>query len=66
MKKVRFIKIDLDLAFSSFCDTEAEVMEGCGFEADEMDFEEFCRQVEDSYEIIRIEGDFEMSYLNNI
>ena len=53
MKK--FIKIDYDLQFSSVCDTEEEVIEGCGYDPSEITFEELLKKVEGTYEIIEVE-----------
>ena len=36
-----FIKIDYELGFSSICNTENEVIEGCRYEVNEITFEEF-------------------------
>lgn len=62
---IRFIKIDLEMEFSSICDTEEEVIEGCGYEVGEITFEELLKEVECAYEIIKIEGDFKIDYLNS-
>ena len=35
-----FIKIDYELGFSSICNTENEVIEGCGYEVNEITLEE--------------------------
>ena len=61
MKK--FIKIDYDLQFSSICDTEEEVIEGCGYDSDEITFEELLERVKGTYEIIEVEGNVE--FLND-
>jgi hypothetical protein len=55
MKK--FIKIDHELNFSSICFSEQEVIEGCGYDADEITFEELLKEIEGVYEIIEIEGE---------
>ena len=34
------IKIDYELGFSSICNTENEVIEGCGYKVNEITFEE--------------------------
>ena len=62
MKK--FIKVDLEMGFSSICDTEEEVIEGCGYSVDEITFEDLLKVkgFEDVYEIIEIEGDFTIYY----
>ena len=63
MKK--FIKVDLEMGFSSICDTEEEVIEGCGYEIDEITFDKLCIDMEGTVEIIKIEGDFKIDYLNS-
>jgi hypothetical protein len=62
MKK--FIKIDLGLGFSTVLDSEQEVIEGCGYNVDEITFEDLLKVkgFEDVYEIIEIEGDFTIYY----
>jgi hypothetical protein len=55
MKK--FIKIDYEMNFSSMCDTESEVMESCGYDINEMSFEDFLEEVKGEYEIIEVIGD---------
>jgi len=62
MKK--FIKIDLGLGFSTVLDSEQEVIEGCGYNVNEITFEDLLKVkgFEDVYEIIEIEGDFTIYY----
>jgi hypothetical protein len=55
MKK--YIKIDYELGFSSICNTKEEVIEGCGFNINEITFEELLVKIEGTYEIIEIEGE---------
>jgi hypothetical protein len=62
---IRFIKVDLEMGFSSICDTEEEVIEGCGFEIGEITFDKLCIDMEGTVEIIKIEGDFKIDYLNS-
>jgi hypothetical protein len=52
----RFIKIDYQLNFSSICDSEEEVIEGCGYDVEEITFEDLLKKVKGTYEIIEIEG----------
>lgn len=63
MKK--YIKIDYVLNFSSICDTKEEVIEGCGYEVDEITFEELLEKVKGTYEIIEIEGDMNPKWLTD-
>jgi hypothetical protein len=62
---IRFIKVDLEMGFSSICDTEEEVIEGCGYEIGEITFDKLCIDMEGTVEIIKIEGDFKIDYLNS-
>jgi hypothetical protein len=62
---IRFIKVDLEMGFSSICDTEEEVIEGCGYEMGEITFDKLCIDMEGTVEIIKIEGDFKIDYLNS-
>jgi hypothetical protein len=52
-----YIVIDHVLHFSSINDTKDEVIEGCGYELDEVTFDELLKKVEGIYEIIEIKGD---------
>jgi hypothetical protein len=36
---MKYIKIDYTGQFSSLCDTKNEVIEGCGYDVDEITFE---------------------------
>ncbi len=60
--KVMFIKIDYVQGFSSVCENENEVIEGCGYEVGEINFSELIEKVKGEYEIIKVEG--EVNYLN--
>jgi hypothetical protein len=59
---MKYLKIDWELGFSSICDTKEEVIEGCGYDVDEITFEELLEEVKGVYEIIEIEG--EIKWLN--
>jgi hypothetical protein len=61
---IKFIKVDLEMGFSSICDTEEEVIEGCGYEIGEITFDKLCIDMEGTVEIIKIEGDFKINYLS--
>lgn len=54
---MKYIKIDYQGQFSSICHTKEEVIEGCGYDVNEITFEELLETVKGTYEIIRIEGD---------
>ena len=60
--KIMFIKIDYVQGFSSICENENEVIEGCGYEVGEISFSELIEKVKGEYEIIKVEG--EVNYLN--
>lgn len=55
MKK--FIKIDYTENFSSICFTKEEVIESCGYDVDEITFEDLLEQVKGEFEIIEVSGD---------
>jgi len=61
----RFIKIDYQNNFSSICDSEEEVIEGCGYDVEEITFEDLLEEVKGTYEIIEIEGEGELKWLND-
>ena len=63
MKK--FIKIDYQNNFSSFCDSEEEVINGCGYDVEEITFEDLLEEVKGVYEIIEIKGDCDLRWLNS-
>lgn len=48
-----------ELGFSSICNTENEVIEGCGYEVNEITFEELLERVKGVFEIIKVEGSVE-------
>jgi len=62
MKK--FIKIDYQNNFSSFCDSEEEVIEGCGYDVEEITFEDLLEEVKGTYEIIEIKGNCDLRWLS--
>jgi len=47
----------------SLCDTKEEVIEGCGYDVDEITFEELLVEIEGVYEIVEVEGDFKLKWL---
>jgi len=62
---MKYIKIDYQLQFSCFCDTKEEVIEGCGYDVDEISFEDLLEEVKGLYEIIEISGDCDLRWLND-
>jgi len=59
----KFIKIDYQEQFSSICNTEEEVIEGCGYDSSEITFEELLEKVKGEYEIIEVTGDVKLKWL---
>lgn len=59
----RFIKINYHDNYSCIYDSEKEVIEGCGYDVEEITFDELLEQVKGEYEIIEIEG--EVKWLND-
>ena len=53
----KFIKIDFERGFSSICYTKQEVMEGCGYFAYKITWEDFLNEIKGDYEVIEIKGD---------
>ena len=53
----KYLKVDLQDCYGiSLCDTKEEVIEGCGYDVDEITFEELLERVEGVYEIISVEN----------
>ena len=62
MKK--YLKVDLENCYGiSLCDTKEEVIESCGYDVDEITFEELLMEIEGVYEIVEVKGDFELKWL---
>jgi hypothetical protein len=59
----RYLKVDYHNGFTSICDSEEEVMMGCGYDYEEITFEEFLIKVEGDFDIIEIKG--EILFLNS-
>ena len=55
MKK--YILIDHDLNFSCICDTKEEIIEACGYDSDEITFDNLLPEIGGTYEIIEFEGE---------
>ena len=54
---MKYIKIDYTSNFSSLCDTKEEIIESCGYDVDEITFEEFLKRIDGLIEIIEVSGD---------
>lgn len=60
---MKYLKVDYSDNFTSICDSKEEVMDNCGYDIDEMTFEEFLIKVKGDYDIIEITGNIE--FLNS-
>jgi hypothetical protein len=61
---IKYLKVDLEDCYGiSLCDTKEEVIEGCGYDVDEITFEELVEEMKGVYEIIEVKGDFELKWL---
>ena len=60
----KYLKVDLQDCFGiSLCDTKEEVIEGCGYDVDEITFEELLVRMKGVYEIIEVKGEIELKWL---
>jgi len=60
----KYLKVDLQENYGiSLCDTKEEVIEGCGYDVDEITFEDLLVEMEGLYEIVEVKGDFELKWL---
>ena len=60
----KYLKVDLiDCYGISLCDTKEEVIEGCGYDVDEITFEELLVRMKGVYEIVEVKGDFELKWV---
>jgi len=61
---IKYLKVDLQENYGiSLCNTKEEVIEGCGYDVDEITFEELLVEMEGLYEIVEVKGDFELKWL---
>jgi hypothetical protein len=61
---IKYLKVDLQDCYGiSLCDTKEEVIEGCGYDVDEITFEELIEEMKGVYEIIEVKGEFELKWL---
>jgi len=58
-----YLKVDYSNNFTSICESKKELIEGCGYEYEEISFEDFLIEVEGEYEIIEIKGN--IKFLTN-
>ena len=60
----KYLKVDLQECYGiSLCDTKEEVIEGCGYDVDEITFEDLLIEIKGVYEIVEVKGDFELRWL---
>jgi hypothetical protein len=60
----KYLKVDLQENYGiSLCDTKEEVIEGCGYDVDEITFEELLIRMEGEYEIVEITGVFDLKWV---
>lgn len=60
----KYLKVDLQECYGiSLCDTKEEVIEGCGYDVDEITFEDLLVRMKGVYEIVEVKGDFELKCL---
>jgi len=60
----KYLKVDLENCYGvSLCGTKEEVIEGCGYDVDEITFVELLVEMEGVYEIIEVKGEFELKWL---
>ena len=60
---MKYLKVDYFNNFTSICDSKEEVMDCCGYDYEEMTFEDFLIKVKGDYDIIEITGNIE--FLNS-
>ena len=61
---IKYLKVDLQECYGiSLCDTKEEVIEGCGYDVDEITFEELLVRMVGVYEIVEVTGDFKLKWL---
>jgi hypothetical protein len=64
IKMIKYLKVDLQECYGiSLCDTKEEVIEGCGYDVDEITFEELLVRMVGVYEIVEVTGDFKLKWL---
>jgi hypothetical protein len=61
---IKYLKVDLNNCYGiSLCDTKEEVIESCGYDVDEITFEELLIKMEGEYEIVEITGVFDLKWV---
>ena len=61
---IKYLIVDLQNCYGiSLCDSKDELFESCGYDVDEVTFEQLCEQVSGEYEIVEVKGDFELKWV---
>jgi hypothetical protein len=61
---IKYLKVDLNNCYGiSLCDTKDEVIESCGYDVDEITFEELCKRLSGEYEIVEVTGVFDLKWV---
>ncbi len=61
---IKYLVVDLNNCYGiSLCDTKDELFESCGYDVDEITFEELCEQLKGEYEIVEVTGVFDLKWI---
>jgi hypothetical protein len=61
---IKYLKVDLQDCYGiSLCDTKEEVIESCGYDVDEITFEELCTRLSGEYEMVEVTGVFDLKWV---
>jgi hypothetical protein len=61
---IKYLKVDLQDCYGiSLCDTKEEVIESCGYDVNEITFEELCKRLSGEYEIVEVTGVFDLKWV---
>jgi hypothetical protein len=61
---IKYLKVDLNNCYGiSLCDTKDELFESCGYDVDEITFEELCKRLSGEYEIVEVTGVFDLKWV---
>jgi hypothetical protein len=60
----KYLKVDLQECYGiSLYDTKDELFESCGYDVDEITFEELCERLKGDVEIVEVTGDFKLKWI---
>jgi len=61
---IKYLVVDLNNCYGiSLCDTKDELFESCGYDVDEITFEELCKRLSGEYEIVEVTGVFDLKWV---